>query len=103
MFAGIVTLLPSGKVIVPPEAAEMDSVVLAIVPATTIETDADFVLSAAVAPVTVTVKGVGTAAGAVYRPAEVTVPTVEFPPATPLTDQFTDELKLPVPCTAAEH
>jgi hypothetical protein len=39
----------------------------------------------------------------VYRPVEETVPTVEFPPATPFTDQVTLELKLPVPLTAALH
>ena len=39
--------------------------------------------------VTVTVAGDGIAAGAVYSPALDIVPTVEFPPATPLTCQVT--------------
>lgn len=40
-------------------------------------------------PVTVTVEGLGTEAGAVYRPAELMVPTVVFPPLTLFTDQRT--------------
>src|SRR5271165_6606853 len=34
---------------------------------------------------TLTVAGLGTAAGAIYKPAVVIVPIVEFPPATPFT------------------
>ena len=45
----------------------------------------------------------GTALGAVYRPDEEMVPTVELPPWTPPTLQVTAELKLPVPVTVAEH
>jgi hypothetical protein len=45
--------------------------------------------SAADTAVTVTVLGVGKAAGAVYRPAAEIVPVVEFPPVTPLTCQVT--------------
>lgn len=36
-------------------------------------------------------------------PVADTVPTVLFPPWTPLTAQLTEELKFPVPCTVAEH
>jgi hypothetical protein len=39
--------------------------------------------------VTVTLDGDGKDCGAVYRPEEETVPVTEFPPATPLTLQFT--------------
>jgi len=42
-----------------------------------------------VAP-SVTVFELGTLPGAVYRPAEVTVPTDALPPATPFTVQLTD-------------
>ena len=59
--------------------------------------------SAALVAVTVTVNGVGTVDGAVYRPAALTLPTVALPVCTPLTDQLTFELKVPVPCTVAEH
>lgn len=59
------TLLPSGKVMVPPEAALIACDAVAIVPATMIGTEADFVESAALVAVTVVVKGDGTEAGAV--------------------------------------
>jgi hypothetical protein len=38
---------------------------------------------------------VGTLAGAVYKPAPDTVPTVEFPPRIPETSQFTPVLLVP--------
>ncbi len=46
---------------------------------------ADFVGSSIDVAVTVTVAGDGTAAGAVYEPPDVIVPTVALPPATPST------------------
>jgi hypothetical protein len=61
----IVTLLPSGNVIVPPERAEMGCDTEAIVPATMTETDAAFVESAALVAEMFSVKGVGTVVGAV--------------------------------------
>ena len=72
---------------------------------------ADCVASATLVAVTVTLEE-GTVAGAVYRPAEVIVPTVELPAAAPFTLQVTPVLLLPemvavncmVPpvCTVAE-
>ena len=50
---------------------------------------ADAVLSAALVAVIVTELGFGIAAGDLYLPVESMVPTVEFPPATPLTVQLT--------------
>ena len=49
----------------------------------------DFVGSAWLVAVTWTVAGEGRSAGAVYTPAEVIVPRVEFPPGTVLTLQLT--------------
>ena len=49
----------------------------------------DLLLSVWFVAVTVTFAGLGTDAGAVYRPEVDTVPTVELPPATPLTLQLT--------------
>jgi hypothetical protein len=49
----------------------------------------DFVESAWLVAVTCTVAGEGRAAGAVYTPAEVIVPSAAFPPGTPLTLQVT--------------
>jgi hypothetical protein len=46
-------------------------------------------LSALATAVTVTVFGDGTVFGAVYNPSLLIVPTVEFPPSTPLTCQVT--------------
>ena len=43
----------------------------------------------------------GTLEGAVYRPLELMVPTVEFPPGTLSTDQLTAELNVPEPITVA--
>ena len=43
--------------------------------------------SAELVAVTVTVAGLGTEAGAAYNPEELTVPSVELPPAISLTDQ----------------
>jgi len=60
---------------------------------------ADFVGSAALTALTVTVPPLGTDPGAVYRPLELTVPTVPFPPVIPFTLQVT--LKLEVFCTVA--
>ena len=56
---------------------------------------ADFVVSACEIAVTVTVAGVGTAEGAAYSPAAVTVPMVEFPPTTPFTCHVTAVLLVP--------
>lgn len=61
----------------------MISLVIAAVPVP------DFVGSAWLVAVTWTVAGEGRSAGAVYTPAEVIVPTVEFPPRTVLTLQPT--------------
>ena len=49
----------------------------------------DFVGSAWLVAVIVTVAGDGRSAGAVYTPALVIIPTTAFPPATPLTLQLT--------------
>jgi hypothetical protein len=61
----------------------------------------DFVLSWMLWASTLTLFGLGTVDGALYSPLVVIVPTVAFPPATPLTNQLTAELKLPVPLTVA--
>ena len=53
---------------------------------------ADLVGSSIDVAVTVTVAGDGTAAGAVYEPVEVIVPTVALPPETPSTSQATPEV-----------
>jgi hypothetical protein len=45
-------------------------------------------VSAELMALTVIVAGVGTMAGAVYNPEVLMVPTVEFPPSTPFTDQM---------------
>ncbi len=62
---------------------------------------ADFVVSAMLVAVTVTVGGVGVAAGAVYSaavdPLAIIVPTVAFPPAIPFTAQVTPVDGLPDP------
>jgi len=59
--------------------------------------EADLVGSATLVAVTVTVEGVGTAAGAVYTPvAGVTVPSMESPFSTPLTVQVTAVFAVPV-------
>jgi hypothetical protein len=55
----------------------------------------DFVTSACATADTVTGFGLGTVAGAVYKPVVSIVPTVEFPPVTPLTCQVTDWFVLP--------
>jgi hypothetical protein len=64
-----------------------------------------FVLSATLVAVTVTIGGDGTAAGAIYvaplAPLATMVPTVELPPAIPLTLQVTAVEGLPVPVTFA--
>jgi hypothetical protein len=49
----------------------------------------DFVASAWLVAVTCSVVGEGRAMGAVYTPVDVIVPTVAFPPGTPLTFQVT--------------
>jgi hypothetical protein len=74
---------------IPPNAAEMNCATDVIVPATIIGIVELFVASALLVAPMFTVNGVGTVAGAVYRPIESIVPTVELPPATPFTDQFT--------------
>ena len=51
---------------------------------------ADLVGSATLTAVTVTVDGDGSDEGALYVPRLLMVPTVEFPPVTPLTFQVTD-------------
>ena len=48
---------------------------------------------------TVTLLGVGKVCGAMYSPEELIVPSVEFPPATPFTDQFTVEILVPLTVT----
>src|SRR5207248_2682594 len=53
-------------------------------------------VSATLCALTVTVEGDGTAVGAVYRPAEETLPTVGFPPAVPFTSHVTAVLVVPV-------
>jgi hypothetical protein len=53
---------------------------------------ADFVGSSIKVAITVTAAGEGTAAGAVYEPPDVIVPTVALPPATPSTRHVTPEL-----------
>jgi hypothetical protein len=60
---------------------------------TVVDTDMD--VSAALVAVTVTVSGLGGYSGAVYSPAFEIVPTVELPPATPLTVQVTSVLVAP--------
>ena len=68
---------------------------------------ANFVSSATLVAVTVTVEGVGTAAGAVYsavvEPVDTIVPNVTFPPAAPFTDHVTSALSLPLPVTVTEN
>lgn len=58
-------LLPSGSVSVPPDAALMIPEVVAIVPATTVDRESFLFESAMLVAVIVTVKGIGTVAGAV--------------------------------------
>lgn len=66
---------------------------------------ADFDGSATLVAVTETLGGTGGNAGAVYiaesRPVAAIMPTVEFPPATPLTLQLTARLDAPAPVTVA--
>lgn len=66
---------------------------------------ADFIVSAALVAVTVTLGGEGTFAGAVYvalaAPFATIVPTVEFPPATPFTPHVTAVDGAPDPLTVA--
>lgn len=61
---------------------------------------ADWVVSAALVALMVTVFGVGSVAGAVYFPVESMVPRVEEPLAVPLTNHETEVLEEPV--TVAE-
>ncbi len=56
----------------------------------------DWVESATLVAVMVTVFGDGAVGGAVYKPALVIIPTVLFPPATPLTLQVTWVFDVPV-------
>jgi hypothetical protein len=63
--------------------------------------EADFVVSAWDTAVTVTVAGLGTAAGPVYKPEPEIVPTVALPPITPFTCHVTAVLL--VFCTVAEN
>lgn len=58
--------------------------------------DADCAVSAWAVAVTRTVAGLGTEDGAVYKPAEVTVPHVDPEQPAPLMDQVTPTLALPV-------
>ena len=67
----------------PPEAVTVSAAV------------ADLVESAWAMAVTVTLAGLGTADGAVYRPEVETVPWVESPPVTPLTCQVTAKFVVP--------
>jgi hypothetical protein len=57
--------------------------------------DADFVVSATLVAVTVTVFGLGTEPGAVNSPPVETVPVVELPPCAPFTLQVTAVLEEP--------
>src|SRR5271165_4092213 len=57
--------------------------------------------SAALTAIIVTLAGVGRTAGAVYKPDPLILPTVEFPPAIPLTSQVTNRFVVPV--TVAEN
>jgi hypothetical protein len=91
----MVALLPSGRVIVPPVAAEMNCETDAMVPAIITALDADFDESARLVAAIVTVKGVGTVAGAVYKPVPSIVPTVPFPFGIPFTSQFIELSGLP--------
>ena len=72
------------------DAGEIPIVTCGGVTVTTAE--ADFVESASETAVTVTVDGLGTADGALYRPAAVIVPMVAFPPTVPFTCQTTPRL-----------
>ena len=58
--------------------------------------DAILLESAALTAAMVTVAGDGAVDGAVYTPEPEIVPTVEFPPVTPFTDQATAVLDVPV-------
>src|SRR5712692_1488098 len=58
----------------------------------TTSAEPDFVGSCWLVAAIVTVLGTGTAPGEVYSPEPPIVPTVEFPPTMPLTDQVTPEL-----------
>ena len=90
----LVLVTVAAKVCEPPEAAT-----LALGGFTVTLTGGDWVIVTCADPervvssvdvaVTVTVAGLGTARGAEYTPAAVTVPTVELPPTTPLTFQVT--------------
>lgn len=86
------TLLPSGNVIVPPDALLIGREAEANLPDTITGIDAFLVGSDALAAEIVCVYGTGTMAGAKYVPVESMVPTVALPPTTPLTDHVTDEL-----------
>jgi hypothetical protein len=55
-----------------------------------------FVVSACATAETETAFGVGTTAGAVYKPLESIVPTLVFPPAAPFTCQFTPVVLVPL-------
>src|SRR5205823_15116809 len=57
---------------------------------------ADWLESAALIAVTVTVWFDATVVGAVYRPVELTIPVIELPPITPSTNQFTAVFVVPV-------
>jgi hypothetical protein len=63
---------------------------------TVTEAEAVRVGSATLAAFTVTTLGTGGTAGAVYRPLELMLPTVAFPPAMSFTDQVTPGFVLPV-------
>jgi len=63
------------------------------------EVEADFVESAALIALTVTVAGEGAVAGLVYRPPLEMVPTVELPPAIPFTVQLTPVFDVPLTVT----
>jgi hypothetical protein len=65
--------------------------------ATVTSADPDLVGSVLLVAAIVTAAGAGGVLGAVYRPAVLTVPRVELPPAIPLTDHATAELNVPVP------
>jgi hypothetical protein len=76
---------------------ESDDVVIVNVRAITVTVaPALFVVSAALVAVTVTLPPEGTTDGAEYSPFVDTVPTVELPPAIPLTPQVTAVFVVPL-------
>jgi hypothetical protein len=83
-----VTVAEKGSVSAVP-MEKLDGVIVIVRPETSVTVaDAVVVVFCTVATTVIVVLG-GIVAGAVYRPVESTVPTVEFPPVTLFTDQVT--------------